>query len=151
MTRAVLDDLDPSLEDLIAQKVEQALAKLARPDAGEWLLTIVEASRRLGESETSTRRRIADGSLPHVLVPGRVAGSFEKRVRQADLDAFIRALAGNRRATSTQRGRNTVTDSKRKSTRTPTSFDQLVEARLRRSGKASTITSPLTTTAQERA
>jgi hypothetical protein len=30
------------------------------------------------------------------MIPGRVAGSFEKRIRQADLDDFTRALAGDR-------------------------------------------------------
>lgn len=150
VTRAILNDLTPALDDLVARKIEQILATHRLSGDGERLLTITQTAERLAESETSARRRIADGSLPHVLVPGRVAGSYEKRVRQVDLDHFIASLAGNRRAPTNTSRRAPSRKTKRSSARAPRSLDQLVQERLSRSG---TVPSgrPSTKTAQERA
>lgn len=134
VTKAIWSDLAPSVRDLVVSEVRRMVAEQAPADQGERLYTVNAAAERLGESPTSTRRRIADGSLPHVLVPGRVAGSFEKRVRQADIDAFIRALAGSRRASTNTKGRSVSSPTKQPRTRTAPSLDELVQQRLKRAG-----------------
>ena len=76
--------------DAIAAAVEDELA--AHP-SGERLLTLAQTAERLGRHESTVRRGLRDGTLdlPVVLLDG------DPRVRQADLDVFIRGLAYRRR------------------------------------------------------
>lgn len=82
--------------------VRQELAKLqaapvaAAADEGERLLSVAQVAERTGASVSTVRRWIADGVLPTVSVPGRVAGKESVRVRQSDLDRWIRGLPESR-------------------------------------------------------
>ena len=76
--------------DAIASAVED---ELAAHHSGEALLTIAQTAERLGRHQSSVRRGLRLGTLdlPVVLLGG------DPRVRQADLDIFIRGLAYRRR------------------------------------------------------
>jgi len=76
--------------DSIAQAVEDELA--AHP-SGERLLTLAEAAERLGRHPATLRRRFREGhlDLPVVEEDG------DPRVRQSDLDVYIRHLAERHR------------------------------------------------------
>ena len=80
--------------DSIAQAVED---ELAQHFSGERLLTLAETADRLGRHQSSVRRGLRLGTLdlPVVLLAG------DPRVRQADLDVFIRGLAYRRRLQET--------------------------------------------------
>jgi len=76
--------------DAIAQAVED---ELAAHHSGEALLTLQNVADRLGRHESTVRRGLRLGTLdlPVVLLGG------DPRVRQADLDVYIRGLAYRRR------------------------------------------------------
>src|SRR5438067_1198934 len=99
LARAMLGLLGPVVDDLVNRKVKQALAELAPVDMGERLLTVRVAAERVSVGETTLRRWITDGRMPTVSIPGRVVGVSERRIRQSDLDTFVRALS----RTQTQR------------------------------------------------
>jgi hypothetical protein len=105
LARALVDLFEPIVRDLVRDEVQRVAADLAPIDVGERLFTIRAAAERLAMSETSVRRHITDGRLRVTLVPGRVPGSSERRIRGADLDAFVVGLAGEREVTSMPKGR----------------------------------------------
>ena len=80
--------------DAIASAVED---ELAAHHSGEALLTLQNVADRLGRHESTVRRGLRNGTLdlPVVLLDG------DPRVRQADLDVFIRGLAYRRRLQET--------------------------------------------------
>jgi AraC-like DNA-binding protein len=71
--------------DAIAQAIEEELA--AHP-SGERLLTLDEAAERLGRHPATLRRRFRQGQLEMPVVEE----DGDPRVRQADVDAYIREL-----------------------------------------------------------
>jgi excisionase family DNA binding protein len=143
--------LSSRIDAAVERKLRQVLADLQPTDRGERLHRIPAAAELAAVGEATLRRWIAEGRLPIVRIPGRVAGSTELRVRAADLDDFIRALAGDRRAPSNTNGRDVAARSKRKSLRTPASLQQLVDARLKQAGNGPASTIVNTKTAHERA
>ncbi len=134
VTRAIWSDLSPAVRDLVASEVARIVSELAPPDAGEILHSVGAAAERAAVSETTLRRWISEGRLPPLHIPGRVQGSTEIRVRQADLDAFIRGLAGDRRPTSPHKRRSRVTTTKQSKKAAQPSLDELVRRRVERAG-----------------
>jgi hypothetical protein len=125
------------VETIVAREVSELAARLraelSRSDDGERLLRKKVAADRAGVGVTTLDRWLAEGLLPAVSVPGRVPGHTERRIRQADLDDFIRRLAGNRRATDNTRSRGKQGSTTKQSTSgAPKSLDQLVQERLDR-------------------
>jgi hypothetical protein len=124
--RALTDLIQTMVRDVIKDEVERAVAKLALADIGERLYTIPVAAQRLGISATSVRRHIAEYRLKVTMVPGRVPGSSERRIRGVDLDAFVVGLAGESGATTPGR-RARAPRPKRQRSGTPPRLTELVE------------------------
>lgn len=93
-----MNDLEAAVRALAEERVRELLApvlarlELTQADAGERLLSVAAVAQRTDVSESTVRRWIADGLLPTVPVPGRVAGKEMLRVRGSDLDVWIRGL-----------------------------------------------------------
>lgn len=93
-----MTDLEAAVRALAEERVRELLApvlarlELTQADAGERLLSVAAVAERTDVSESTVRRWIADGLLPTVPVPGRVAGKEMLRVRGSDLDIWIRGL-----------------------------------------------------------
>jgi hypothetical protein len=132
LAKAVLEVLGPVLREMVMEEVGRVAAVLAPADSGDRLYSVAKAAERLDESPTSTRRRLANGSLGHVLVPGRVNGVFEQRVRQSDIDAFISLLSGGSRPPSAVRTSDPSSTPKARRRSAPKSLAQLVQDRVDR-------------------
>lgn len=85
-----------AISEIAREIVRQELAKLqsaaVAADEGERLLSLAQVGERTDASVSTVRRWIADGVLPTVSVPSRIAGKERVRVRQSDLDRWIRGL-----------------------------------------------------------
>ncbi len=75
--------------EAIAHAVEDELA--AHP-SGDRLLTLAEAARLLGRHPATLRRRFREGTLALAVV----LEDGDPRVRQSDLDVYIRSLRERR-------------------------------------------------------
>ena len=129
-TEALREELAPVLATL----------ETGPADQGERLLTVRHAAERADVGETTMRRWIDGGLVPVVQLPGRVQGSTERRVRQADLDSFIRSLAGDRdehRQPKTRRTARAPTTT-RGSSRQPESLSTLVRRRIQQQSGTAT-------------
>lgn len=128
---AVVDAMQELVHHEVTLAVDAAIAeRIGTLESGERLLTIPAAAERAGVSETTLRRwlRASPPLVKTVPLPGRT-DSTERRIRQADLDAAIRSLAGApARKESTPRSRATS------STRQPVSLSKAVTDRAVRRG-----------------
>lgn len=115
---ALADYIDARVRDAVTA----ALASHQCGQDGERLLSIAAACERAAVGRTTLYRWIAEG-LPTVAAPGTTEGRDIRRIRQSDLDAWMRALP-TRRAKGAQ------------AAAAQTNVRQLVQERLARRGRA---------------
>lgn len=101
----------------VSAAVAEALAGLTLGQEGERLLSVAAACERASVGRTTLYRWIAAG-LPTVAAPGASEGKDLRRIRVADLDAWIRGLPKQARAQEAA----------------PTNVRRLVRERLERRG-----------------